>query len=116
VCTTQLITLKVLRNHFTAHSWLNVAYAIGEVSSIVDMVLDPRAHFKAMPLRVATLVSLWVGRWVAFKVFTQGLIMFFCKMSAYVAVIAGVGQAIHTVKKIHARIESKMFPKFQNFT
>merc|ERR1712224_738644 len=55
----QVINLKILRTHFTAHTWLNWTYFSLDVYQIIQMIIQPRAHIKAIPLKCVCLLGLW---------------------------------------------------------
>ena len=56
----QLINIKILRKHFTDHSWLNLTYVSQQYAELATMLLRPRQHFSTIPLRAAMLPVVWL--------------------------------------------------------
>lgn len=99
----QLITLKILRFHFTAHSWLICAYALHEISSVVDMVLEPWEHLKGIPDRCCALLACWVARYIGWKIFNQRFLRFLFKIGCFCGLLAIPVRILSIVRKVRAR-------------
>ena len=118
----QLINLKILRRHFTAHTWLNWSMTIGSVNSIVSMVLRPRRHIREIPGRTAQFIVGMGFMWVSEAIFSKEFRKFprppnpeaasrslilgwvigvqFEKFSSYLRVAGTVGSAIQLFSEL----------------
>ena len=57
----ELINLGALRTHFTAHSWLNWSITMTQASEMLEALMKPRTHLRAMPTRAAWLLVYWAS-------------------------------------------------------
>merc|ERR1711957_713240 len=78
----QMINLRILRRHFTAHTWLNWGWTIRQVSDIVDMVLLPRKHFREIPSRCKHVLFAWFLRWLGSKILMKEFVAGYSKLLA----------------------------------
>jgi len=84
----QFIGMKILNQHFTAHTWLNWAYTLDASSDAMQMILAPRSHTIALPLRASSLVFSWGVRALTLKLFGEDTIKTFAKYLGYVYLVA----------------------------
>lgn len=82
-----VINLKILRNHFTAHSWLNWSLTVQNLGELMEVVLTPRRHMRLMPLRAFSLLGAWGFRGTMHGIFGKNVAKCFDKFIAYGAAL-----------------------------
>jgi len=82
----QMISLAILRKHFTAHTWLNYSFALNQLNDTAMMILKPRAHFKMIPLRALGLGFMWFSNMISDKIYSDSLKKTFTKISSYIMI------------------------------
>merc|ERR1712187_528344 len=82
----QFISLKILRTHFTAHTWLNWSYTLYQCQDFFNMILKPRTHLKTIPLRATGLLTLWFSRWLSLKIFSKEFYATLTHYSSYMLI------------------------------
>ena len=78
----QLINIKILRKHFTDHSWRNLAIVSQQYVQIALMLLRPRRHLRGLPNCAFNLGMLWLFRGFTNAVVPQRLIKSFLRITS----------------------------------
>mmetsp|Transcript_67334 Transcript_67334/g.105283 ORF Transcript_67334/g.105283 Transcript_67334/m.105283 type:complete len:192 (+) Transcript_67334:28-603(+) len=83
----QMINLKILRTHFTAHTWLNWTYFSMDIMQLIDMIVRPRANLKNIPLKCVGLLCLWGFRGFWLSVVSDYWAHKLERMDAYLSIL-----------------------------
>jgi hypothetical protein len=89
----QVIGMRIIFKHFTAHTWWNWIYVITELLDFIYMLLDSKTHLAAMPLRCLAFLLFWGQRQLLLSLFSLPTAIFLIKLSMY-SRIAGLAMWI----------------------
>eukprot|EP00747_Dinoflagellata_sp_TGD_P026072 gnl/TRDRNA2_/TRDRNA2_131691_c0_seq1.p1 gnl/TRDRNA2_/TRDRNA2_131691_c0~~gnl/TRDRNA2_/TRDRNA2_131691_c0_seq1.p1 ORF type:complete len:202 (-),score=37.21 gnl/TRDRNA2_/TRDRNA2_131691_c0_seq1:99-704(-) len=113
----QWINIKILDQHFTAHTWLNRLQWYMQWSSLISMYMTPKDELKRIGVQVPLLMGCWFFRWAGHKVFSEGFITWWMKCLGYGQLVctglmtAGLAVQMVTLRKMVQNLHEMQKPE-----